>query len=125
MTDKMCPQEDLELFLTIHGALPWPEQLQVQLHRLLCPACRRRYQELRQTSQELSVALTARASPASPLASRPAVPLWGAALACALALSAAAWAARVYLLPPALPAAKASDASFRPDPCDDTVEIKK
>jgi anti-sigma factor RsiW len=123
MTDKICPQEDINLLLTAHRALPWPERLQVHLHRLRCPVCRKRYLEFRQTSQALSVALSAR--PVSVTAPRPALPLWGAALACVLALSAAAWAARVYLLPPALPTSTVPGASSRPELCDDPVEIKK
>jgi anti-sigma factor ChrR (cupin superfamily) len=98
MTDKICPQEDINLLLTAHGALPWPERLQVQLHRLRCPACRKRYQEFRQTSQALSMALSA--GPAPVTAPRPALPLWGAALLCFLALSATVWAARSYFAPP-------------------------
>ncbi len=97
--DKRCLQEDSELLLAAHGALPWSELLKVQLHRLRCPACQKRYQELRQTSQSLSVALSARPLPPSVSASRPALPLWGAALVCLLALSAVTWAARSYFAP--------------------------
>ncbi len=98
--DKRCLQEDSELLLAGHGALPWSELLKVQLHRLRCPACQKRYQELRQTSQSLSLALSARTVPLPPPGSRPALPLWGAALVCLLALSAVTWAARSYFAPP-------------------------
>jgi hypothetical protein len=97
--DKLCPQEDSELLLAAHGALPWPELLKVQFHRLRCSACQQRYLELRQTSQALSVVLSARAVPAPMTVSRPTLPLWGAALVCLLALSAVTWAARSYFVP--------------------------
>jgi anti-sigma factor ChrR (cupin superfamily) len=99
MTDKSCSQEDIELLLTAHGALPWPEQLKVQLHRLRCPNCRKRYQELSQTSQALSASLSVRGA-SQPRATPRSLPLWGAALVCLLALSAVTWAARSYFGPP-------------------------
>jgi hypothetical protein len=95
MSSCTCPQSDL--LLAFHQALPLPLLLRVQFHRLLCPICRERYQKLSEVSGILAAALTSRAVPARP---RAPMPLWAAALLCVLALSAAGWAARIYLVPP-------------------------